>query len=94
MVYIVVSWYGLAAQLCRRYGGIGGLFSTIQIGAMAGTASKISKFAMVMALGAIGLKTDFKKLAKSGFTPMLHGFIISALVVVVSFIVQMFLGQM
>src|SRR5690606_7486398 len=43
--------------------------------------SKISKFFMVMSLGAIGLKTNFKKLSKSGFAPMLHGFIISALVV-------------
>jgi len=57
-------------------------------------ASKISKFAMVMALGAIGLKTDFKKVAKSGILPMIHGFIISALVVVVSFLVQYMLGQM
>lgn len=57
-------------------------------------ASSISKFAMVMALGAIGLKTDSKKVAKSGFLPMVHGFIISALVVVVSFLVQMMLGQM
>lgn len=53
----------------------------------------ISKFLMVMALGAIGLKTNFKEVSKSGFKPMLHGFIISALVVVVSFVVQMFLGQ-
>ncbi|WMJ84758.1 YeiH family protein [Oscillospiraceae bacterium LTW-04] len=72
----------------------GGLFSTVQISTIAGTVSKISKFAMVMALGAIGLKTDFRNLAKSGFTPMLHGFIISALVVIISFVVQMFLGQM
>ena len=57
-------------------------------------AHNISKFAMVMALGAIGLKTDFKKVAKSGFLPMVHGFIISALVVVASFLVQMMLGQM
>lgn len=55
--------------------------------------AQISKFAMVMALGAIGLKTNFKKVAASGFKPMLHGFIISALVVIVSFIVQAFLGQ-
>lgn len=55
--------------------------------------SDISKFAMVMALGAIGLKTDFKKVAKSGFKPMLHGFIISALVVVVAYVVQLFIGQ-
>lgn len=55
--------------------------------------ANISKFAMVMSLGAIGLKTNFKKVAASGFKPMLHGFIISALVVIVSFIVQAFLGQ-
>lgn len=57
------------------------------------TLSQISKFAMVMALGAIGLKTDFRKVAKSGFKPMLHGFIISALVVVVSYLVQAMIGQ-
>ena len=53
----------------------------------------ISKFAMVMALGAIGLNTDFVKLSKSGFKPMLHGFIISAAVVIVSLFVQSLLGQ-
>lgn len=55
--------------------------------------SNISKFAMIMSLGAIGLKTDFKRVIKSGFLPMVHGFIISALVVIVSFLVQMMLGQ-
>ncbi len=56
--------------------------------------SDSSKFLMVMALGAIGLKTNFKEVATSGFKPMLHGFIVSALVVVVSFLVQMVMGQM
>ncbi|AKL96402.1 hypothetical membrane protein UPF0324 [Clostridium aceticum] len=55
--------------------------------------STVSKFFMIMSLGAIGLKTNFSKLAKSGFTPMFHGFIISTLVVVVSFLVQMVIGQ-
>ncbi len=55
--------------------------------------SKLSKFLMVMALGAIGLKTNFKEVSTSGFKPMLHGFIISALVVIVSFVVQLFMGQ-
>ncbi len=55
---------------------------------------QISKFSMVMALGAIGLKTNFREVSKSGFKPMLHGFIISALVVVVSFLVQMSFGQL
>ncbi|MEG0616640.1 MAG: putative sulfate exporter family transporter [Oscillospiraceae bacterium] len=56
--------------------------------------AQCSKFFMVMALAAIGLKTNFKEVAHSGFKPMLHGFIISALVVVVSFLVQMAMGQM
>lgn len=53
----------------------------------------LSKFIMVMSLGAIGLKTNFSQVAKSGFKPMFHGFLISTLVVVVSFMVQQFLGQ-
>ena len=56
--------------------------------------SEISKFLMVMALASIGLKTNFKKLSKSGFKPMLHGFIISLLVVLVSFGVQFMFGQL
>jgi uncharacterized membrane protein YadS len=55
--------------------------------------SNTSKFLMVMALGSIGLKTNFSKLSKSGPLPMVHGFMISALVVVVSFAVQSLLGQ-
>lgn len=55
--------------------------------------ARISKFFMVMSLGAIGLKTNFKEVSKSGFLPMVHGFVISALVVVVSFAVQMWMGQ-
>lgn len=57
------------------------------------TISTISKFSMVMALGAIGLNTNFKEVSKSGLLPMVHGFMISLLVVVVSFTVQMMMGQ-
>ncbi|MBH1941177.1 YeiH family putative sulfate export transporter [Mobilitalea sibirica] len=53
----------------------------------------LSKFLMIMSLGAIGLKTDFKKVYKSGIMPMLHGFLISTLVVIVSYLVQNMLGQ-
>ncbi|MBU5674934.1 putative sulfate exporter family transporter [Alkaliphilus sp. MSJ-5] len=60
---------------------------------LSSSISRISKFFMVMSLGAIGLKTNFKKLSKSGFAPMFHGFIISALVVIVAFLVQMAIGQ-
>lgn len=55
--------------------------------------STISKFFMVMSLGAIGLRTNFKAVAKSGVLPMFHGFLISTLVVIVSFVVQAILGQ-
>ena len=56
--------------------------------------SVISKFLMIMALGSIGLRTNFKEVALSGFKPMLHGFIISLLVVIVSFVVQLLIGQL
>ena len=52
----------------------------------------LSKFLMVVALGAIGLNTSFRDVKKSGFAPMLHGFIISALVVVVAIGVEWFMG--
>ena len=54
----------------------------------------ISKFMMVMALGAIGLKTNLKAVLNLGYLPMLFGFIISLLVVVVAFMSQMILGQL
>lgn len=52
----------------------------------------VSKFLMVSALAAIGLNTSFKDMKKSGFAPMLHGFIISALVVGVAIAVEYFMG--
>lgn len=52
----------------------------------------VSKFLMVAALAAIGLSTSFRDMAKSGIRPMLHGFIISALVVVVAIGVEWFMG--
>lgn len=52
----------------------------------------VSKFIMVCALAAIGLNTSFGDMKKSGIRPMLHGFIISALVVVVALVVEICLG--
>lgn len=52
----------------------------------------ISKFLMVAALGAIGLNTNFKALCRSGAKPMLHGFIVSLLVVLVAIAVEYALG--
>ena len=52
----------------------------------------ISKFLMVAALSAIGLNTSFASMKKSGIKPMIHGFIISALVVVVALLVEIVMG--
>lgn len=51
-----------------------------------------SKFLMICALAAIGLNTSFSGLKKSGIRPMIHGFIISALVVIVALAVEMAMG--
>ena len=60
--------------------------------AVSSTLKNVSKFLMVAALAAIGMNTDFKEMKKSGINPMIHGFIISALVVVVALAVEYFLG--
>jgi uncharacterized integral membrane protein (TIGR00698 family) len=51
-----------------------------------------SKFLMVAALAAIGLNTSFSSMKKSGIRPMIHGFIISALVVIVALVVEIAMG--
>lgn len=55
-------------------------------------AKECSKFLMVAALAAIGLNTSVKDMKKSGVAPMLHGFIISALVVIVAIGVEWCMG--
>lgn len=51
-----------------------------------------SKFLMVAALAAIGLNTSFSSMKKSGVRPMIHGFVISALVVIVALVVEIAMG--
>jgi len=58
---------------------------------ISGTKS-VSKFLMVCALAAIGLNTSFSSMKKAGIRPMLHGFIISALVVIVALLVEIAMG--
>ena len=58
---------------------------------VSGTKSA-SKFLMVCALAAIGLNTSFSSMKKAGIRLMIHGFIISALVVVVALLVEMAMG--
>lgn len=57
------------------------------------TLNIISKFFMAMALGAIGFNTDIKKMVSAGINPMILGFLVSLIVVVVSLVVQFSLGQ-
>lgn len=53
---------------------------------------KVSKFFIVMAMGAIGLNTDLPKLIKSGGKPILMGFCCWVAIAVVSLIMQSALG--
>lgn len=55
--------------------------------------SKTSKFCMVMALSAIGLKTSFKDIRNIGFKPMILGMLVDTLVVFVSIGVQIATGR-
>ena len=69
------------------------LTRTLAIPAAAAAAlKKVSKFLMVTALAAVGLNTSFAEMKKSGAAPMVHGFLISALVVLVALAVEYFMG--
>ena len=67
--------------------------SVFQIPAAIVSGTKtVSKFFMVCALAAIGLNTSFSSMKKAGIRPMIHGFIISALVVIVALVVEIAMG--
>jgi uncharacterized integral membrane protein (TIGR00698 family) len=55
--------------------------------------NKIGKFMIVMALTAIGLNSDFKKMLKTGVKPIILGVIVWFVVAVFSVVVQQFTGQ-
>lgn len=73
--------------------GMSILASIFSIPAVVVSSTKsVSKFLMVCALAAIGLNTPFSSMKKSGLRPMIHGFIISLLVVIVALAVEIFMG--
>ena len=86
-IWKLFPWFILGFLLMAAINSIGLIPAEISI-----AAKNISKFLMVAALGAIGLNTGFKDMKKSGINPMIHGFIISALVVVVAIGVEWFMG--
>ena len=61
--------------------------------AVAPTISRISRFCMVMALSAIGLRTSFGDIKNIGPKPMIMGFIVDTLVVFVSIGVLIVTGR-
>lgn len=75
--WFILGFLGMA--IMNSFGFIPTLVST--------SLKDLSKFLMVAALAAIGLNTSFKDMKKSGLAPMIHGFIISALVAVVAILV-------
>lgn len=86
-VLSVVPWFILGFILLAILNSFGIIPTTVSI-----MAKELSKFLMVSALAAIGLNTSFKDMRKSGAAPMVHGFIISALVVIVAISVEYFMG--
>lgn len=76
----------LAASLLNTLG----LFS----GQVLKVVNETGKFMIVMALSAIGLNADFKKMAKTGIKPILLGLIVWFTVAVVSVGVQSITGQL
>ncbi len=59
---------------------------------MSDLLKNVSKFLMIASLAAIGLNTKFNEMKKSGINPMIHGFVISVLVVIVAISVEYFMG--
>lgn len=60
---------------------------------IAGVMTEIGKFFIVVALTAIGLNSDLKRILKTGFKPILLGLIVWANITIVSLIVQFYSGQ-
>ena len=90
---VKVNWKSVFPWFILGFLAMSGLTSLGLIpAALASTLKAVSKFLMVAALAAIGLNTDFKALCRSGAKPMLHGFIVSLLVVLVAIAVEYAIG--
>ena len=83
----LIPWFIVGFVMLSIVNSLGLIPQFVSLG-----AKEISKFLMVSALAAIGLNTSFKDMKKSGINPMLHGFIISALVVIVAILVEWCIG--
>lgn len=79
-----ILWF-LAASLFNTLGFISGPAVTY--------ITACGKFLIVVALSAIGLNSDFRKMLKTGFKPMLLGLLVWFSVTIVSLLVQFATGQ-
>jgi uncharacterized integral membrane protein (TIGR00698 family) len=79
-----ILWF-LAASLLNTLG----LFNVTAVKYI----NTLGKFMIVMALSAVGLSADFKKMLKTGVKPLILGLIVWFTVTVVSLIVQFITGQ-
>ncbi len=92
ILYFVAA--SLITTLCN-YAIDLGIFSQAAAGFVTGLFAflkKVSKFFIVMAMGAIGLNTDLVKLVKTGGKPILMGFCCWIAIAVVSLLMQNILG--
>jgi uncharacterized integral membrane protein (TIGR00698 family) len=83
----IFPWFILGFLVMAAFSSLGWIPANV-----ASFLKSTSKFLMVAALAAIGLNTSFRDMKKVGLAPMLHGFIISALVVLVALGVEWVLG--
>ncbi len=83
----IIPWFILMFVVMAIINSFGLIPSNISL-----MMKNLSKFLMVAALAAIGMNTDFNEMKKSGLNPMIHGFIISALVVIVAIGVEYAMG--
>lgn len=79
-----ILWF-LAASLMNTLGFISGPAATY--------ITACGKFLIVVALSAIGINSDFRKMLKTGFKPMLLGLLVWFSVTIVSLLVQFATGQ-
>ena len=89
---VQIRWKSVFPWFILGFLAMAVLSSVGVIPAAAAAALRISKFLMVTALAAVGLNTSFAEMKKSGAAPMVHGFLISALVVLVALAVEYFMG--
>ena len=83
----IIPWFILGFLAMAMFNSIGLIPLALSTGMRAA-----SKFLMIAALAAIGLNTNVSEMKKSGINPMIHGFIISALVIVVALAVEIGMG--